>query len=306
MVDLQKLALAKCPILIIGPTGAGKSHLAENIHRTHRPGKPFVEVDMAALHETIFDSQLFGHRRGSFTGAVGDQPGLCKTAKDGTLFLDEIGDLGLGLQKKLLMLIEKRSFLPIGSNVRLPFQGSFIFATNRDIGRLVEQGKFRQDLYYRIRVVEVAIEPLCGRRAELPGIMSKLIFQLQEKYGKKALHLSDELQEFMLGHSWPGNIRELKNVLEYLFVFAEGEVQMSDIPAWLIEGDRERARKSFHQAMEDFEQRYFTRVLEQNHGRINQTSREIGISKSTLIMKAKKYNIDTSLLRARIGAYNAV
>ena len=140
-MNLEKLANARCPIFLTGPTGVGKSYLAEKIHRAGDPTRPFMEVDVAALQDTTFDSQLFGHKRGAFTGAVGDQPGLCRVVRDGTLFLDEIGDLELSLQKKLLMLIEKKSFLPIGASSRVSFRGNFIFATNRDIGKLVAEGK---------------------------------------------------------------------------------------------------------------------------------------------------------------------
>lgn len=298
-MDLKKLAIAQCPVLITGPTGVGKSYLAEKIHEIHRPGRPFIEVDTAALHRETFDSQLFGHRKGSFTGAIGDRMGLCRMAKDGTLFLDEIGGLGLDLQKKLLMLMEKRSFLPMGHGARVPFEGTFILASNRDLASLVERGDFREDLYYRICVIEMKIKALCERRGEFPEIMGQLISQLQTKYRGKTLRLSEELQNFMLHHPWPGNIRQLKNVLEYLLVFAGGEAQMSDLPHWMNRTDHVVA-KNFQRAMEDFERQYFTKILRENNGRINQTSREIGISKSTLITKARKYKINTHLLRAKI------
>ena len=298
-MNLRKLALAKCPILITGPTGAGKSHLAEKIHQLHGAHKSFIEVDVAALHETTFDSQLFGHQRGSFTGAVSDQQGLCQRVKGGTLFLDEMGDLSLSLQKKLLMLIEKRSFLPIGASTRAPFHGNFIFATNRNIGELVELGKFREDLYYRIRVVEVVIGPLSERKEELSKIIAKLISHLENKYQKKTFLLSRELENFLMNHPWPGNIRELKNTLEYLFIFTTGKAEIRDLPHWMMEKNQSLIKKGFYRAMEDFEKRYFTKILEENNGRINETSKQIGISKSTLITKAKKYNINTNVLRAR-------
>ncbi|MCY4644526.1 MAG: sigma 54-interacting transcriptional regulator [Bacteriovoracales bacterium] len=331
-MDLQKLALAKCPILIIGPTGVGKSYLAEKIHGIHRLKNPFIEVDVAAIHEATFDGQLFGHKRGSFTGAVGDQIGLCKAVRDGTLFLDEIGDLGLDLQKKLLMLIERRSFLPIGSDRRVPFEGHLILATNRKLGDLVKSGNFREDLYYRIRVIEIEVKPLCERKDEVAKLIPHLIFELAKRYPGKDLILSKDLENFLIDHPWPGNIRELKNTLEYLFVFSEKVARIGDLPASILEEASKKAQgtkksiededlgsrfleqnsgqwispfmkkmstKSFQEASEDFEKSYFSRILEENNGRINQTSREIGISKTTLIMKARKYKIDTNRLRAK-------
>ena len=305
MMDLQKLVLAKCPILITGPSGVGKSYLAEKIHQARHLNRPFIEVDMAALHETIFDGQLFGHRKGAFTGAVANQVGLCQAVGNGTLFLDEIGDIGPGSQKKLLMLIEKRSFLPIGSTVRVPFRGNFIFATNCDIRRLVGVGRFREDLYYRIRVIEQRIRPLCERRDELAELLETIMGQLQQKYSGKRLCISDELRNFIFSYSWPGNIRELKNILEYLFVFSDGEAKLSNIPQWMIRSSG-YSKKSFQQAVEDFERKYFTEILKRNDGRINQTSREIGISKTTLIMKARKYQIDTRSLRAQAEGYSGI
>ena len=324
-MEVENLYKIDGTILLLGETGTGKSHLAKKIHeRSLRKDWPFKVVNLAVSHETLLESELFGHVRGAFTGAIKDKQGALEVVGRGTLFLDEVGELGLGGQKKLLAILEERTFTPVGSMQEKKFQGRIIAATNKNLRKLVKEGYFREDLFYRLQVFVHSIAPLREDAQRLEAILGQYFEDFKAKLNKTGLKMGVECRNFLLKHCWPGNIRELKNCLEFMVTVADGkELGCHLLPPWLPPaGDgagvapvRERGPdegvpiirvenlpKDYGQALEIFEKNFYTHNLNKFQGRITFTSKVMGISKSTLIAKAKKYGINTMLLRAKIPA----
>ena len=220
----EQIAASDVTVLIGGETGSGKGRFARQIHHaSHRAGGAFVAVDCAALPESLFESQMFGHKKGSFTGATGDRIGLIRSADGGTLFLDEIGELGLEQQAKLLTFIQERTVLPVGGAERVSCDVRLIVATHRDLFSMVQRGEFREDLFYRIAVIEMNIQPLHERMDELPGIVEELI---EVKSALLRVDPRSPTKQFMnrlMEYQWPGNIRELGNVIERALVLSRAE-----------------------------------------------------------------------------------
>ncbi len=224
-------------VLIGGESGTGKELVARAIHETsHRNDRPFVAVNCAAIPAQLMESELFGHVRGAFTGAVRDRPGRFEAADGGTLFLDEVGDLPLELQGKLLRAIQQRAFERVGENRTRTVDVRVIAATNKDLGRAVAEGRFRDDLYYRLRVIPLMVPPLRRRREDIPLLLQHFLGRIGQRHGR-ALRLSPGAIRVLMAYDWPGNVRELENVLEYAITVCEGQtIHVGDLPPELRPG----------------------------------------------------------------------
>lgn len=226
------VARRRCTVVVLGETGTGKELLARYIHqRSDRPNGPFVPVDCASLPEPLFESQLFGHSRGAFTGASRDSLGAIRSANGGTLFLDEVGELNLAVQAKLLRALQERAVVPVGEAVPRPVDVRVICATNRDLQAMVKNGTFRQDLFFRLHVVVLMLPPLRDRREDVFALCNHFLAVQAETYNEKKKELSDEAVAALQAYNWPGNIRELGNAMEQAHVLASSSViGVDDLP----------------------------------------------------------------------------
>jgi DNA-binding NtrC family response regulator len=278
-------------ILVLGESGTGKEVLARAIHdESDRRIGPFVAVSCAALTETLLESELFGHERGAFTGAVARQRGKFEAANGGTLFLDEIGDIGAKLQLDLLRVLEERRVTRVGGLDSLPVDVRIIAATNRDLKKAVADGQFREDLFYRLNVIPIALPPLRERREDIPLLVDILLEQLAIEANRHIEGLSHEALKRLMTHDWPGNIRELRNVLERAVVVAGGAlIQAGDLG--LAESSGGGAHGDDLCSLEDLERRHVAHVLERTGGNITQAARILDIDRVTLYNKIRKYHL---------------
>ena len=213
--QIASVARRPSTVLITGPSGTGKELVARAIHeQSDRAAKPFIPIDCASVTGTLFASHMFGHVKGAFTGATSDTLGCFRAAEGGTVFLDEIGDMELGLQAKLLRVLQERVVVPVGTHKETPVDVRLLAATNADLGRAVQEGRFREDLYYRLAVVSIATQPLAARPEDIPVIADHILQRLSQRQGVPRKSLSPDALAFLLSHSWPGNVRELENALE--------------------------------------------------------------------------------------------
>lgn len=302
---LDKIIHTKKPILITGETGTGKSQLAKSIHnKSHPRNSPFVKINLEAFPANLLESELFGHEKGSFTGALSTKKGLLESAGDGTVFIDEIGELALDKQIKLLHLLDDGTYYSVGSTKIKKFQGRFIFATNKDLTRLVAENKFRADLFFRMRFYQNQLPAL----RELPkDVLKKEIIKLitnsKIRYDKFDVVFSVEVLERFYSYTWPGNYRELDNTIEYLFALDKYTICPDDLPPWLADTKKSThstgLRRNYYSALSQFEKEYLHSIMKQYGGQINRTSEEIGLSKVTLISKLRKYGIDRKVYKVR-------
>jgi len=290
--------VAKYPIsiLITGETGTGKEMVARAIHNlSRRANKPFITVNCAGLVETLLESELFGHVKGAFTGALRDKPGLFEIADQGTIFLDEIGDMPLSLQSKLLRVLEHHEIQRVGDVKVKKVDVRVIAATNRDLKKMVEEGKYRKDLFYRLNVVHIHIPPLRERKEDIPILCQYFIKQLNQEIGKGIKGLDIQVSELFQQLPWDGNIRELKNVLERAYIMATGEhITLKDLP--LEYRQRKLDKISFadlpvQTTLAEMEKKYIMKVLKLTSGNRSQAARILGVSRRSLYRKLKKYGL---------------
>ncbi len=284
-------------VLILGETGVGKEMAARAIHsRSERKKKPFVAVNCGALPETLLESELFGHVKGAFTGAVSERIGLFREADGGTLFLDEVGDLSGPLQVKLLRALQEREIRPVGGDKSYPVDVRIITATNRDLGELVAQGIFRNDLYYRIAVIPLLIPPLRERTDDVLALVEHFMKKHRRK-GKDLLpRLNHAAQRQLLEYSWPGNIRELENAIEHALAMARGPaITPEELPVRVVTshpGDSmKKERATLLQKSIEAEKTAIIDALHRNNGSRTRTARDLGISRATLWRKITMYNL---------------
>lgn len=294
-LNFRKIFDANQTLFITGETGVGKSSLVRRLAREYKPDRKCIVVNMACLGEGVFESQMFGHKRGSFTGAHQDHLGFLDVAQNGVLFLDEVAELSAQSQKKLLEILEEKTFTPVGSTSIKRFEGMIILATHKNLASLVSEGSFRQDLYFRIHRFNYQLEPLRNKRDEIGKNLAS----------KKHL-FTDQVWDF-LNHEyhWPGNFRELKNFSESLEFYSVAKItELSSLPLLDMSLPRVERKKStfqhqtYSEAMSIFEKEFFENALEQAGGRVNFASRKLGISKTTLIAKLKKYGISSHMIKA--------
>jgi len=291
---IDKLAVTESSVLILGESGVGKELFAEQIHlRSHRSHAPFVRVNCAALPEGLLESELFGHVKGAFTSAVSNRRGRFEAADSGTIFLDEIGDLPLGLQAKLLRVIQDKTFEKIGSDVTVTVNVRILAATNKDIAAMVEKGEFRSDLYYRLNVLPLYIPPLRQRAEDIPELARYFLSKFMRLNNKQFEGFSDKAIEALLSYSWPGNIRELQNCIERACVIASGKlIERKDLfhrqsdPGERGDGDRD-----LKTAMNVFKVNYIRMVLAENGGNQTEAAKALNVQRTYLSRLVKELNI---------------
>ena len=291
----QVAARSSSTILVLGESGSGKEVLARAIHaESPRAAAPFVEISCAALTETLLESELFGHEKGAFTGAVARRKGKFESAHGGTLFLDEIGDISPKLQLDLLRVLEERRFHRVGGTDAIDVDVRVIAATNRDLRKAVADGQFREDLFYRLNVIPITLPPLRERKEDIPGLVQHFLDRLSAELDRRIEGVSSEAMAAIMAHEWPGNVRELRNVLERGAVVAQGNViQLSDLGLKKAEAQQAKRPGAAGDlpSLEDVERRHVAAVLAQTNGNVTQAARVLGIDRMTLYNKMKRYGL---------------
>ncbi len=294
---LPDVAESDSTVLIEGPSGSGKELLARAIHNlSHRSKRPYIVVNCGALPPSLFESELFGYKRGAFTDARQDKPGRITLAEGGTIFLDEIGDLPPETQMKLLRLLQEREYHPLGGVETLQADVRIVAATNRDLPLLVSQGRFRDDLYFRLAVVRLSIPPLRQRREDIPYLVDHFVQRFNAKKGKGIQGVSDEVMELLMRHELPGNVRQLENVIEHAFVLCrESHIQLHHLPDDFREGvhtpGEEAPAPADATPLEESEADAIRRALRRHDGHRARTAEALRISRTTLWRKMKRYGI---------------
>jgi len=291
----QQVAPTDATVLIEGESGTGKELVAKALHtNSRRKGKNFVALNCAALSEGILESELFGHEKGAFTGAVMRRKGRFEHADGGTLFLDEVGDMPASTQIKLLRVLEDGEIVRVGSNEPRKVDVRLLSATNQDLDELVKRGKFREDLYFRLRVVRIALPALRERREDIPLLTEHYIRRIAREHGKNVTGITPEAQRALAAYDWPGNIRELTNTLETMILLAPREtLQVEDIPPEIHPSGRKEQADGFTPGMSlaDAERIVIARTLEMTGGNRQQAARMLGIGERTLYRKIKDYGL---------------
>lgn len=287
---IRKIAATDANILILGENGTGKELVARAIHRSSpRASQIFIPVDLGAIPESLFESELFGHVKGAFTDAKEGRTGRLKVASGGTLFLDEIGNLPISMQAKLLSVIENRRVTPVGSNESQLIDVRLICATNMPINEMVAQKKFREDLLYRINTVEMSIPPLRERTGDIPLLIDYFKGIYARKYNKGKIRILPESYKKLARYYWPGNVRELQHIMERAIILSESNIlKPDDFP---VERTGIRMNISEIMNMEEVEKHTILNALERNRRNLTRTSEELGMARTTLYRKMKKYDI---------------
>jgi PAS domain S-box-containing protein len=289
---LPEIARSESTVLIQGESGTGKELVARALHNLSRRAKgPFVAVNCGALPDTLLESELFGHTAGAFTDARKDRLGRFALAEKGTLFLDEFGDISPALQVRLLRVLEERTYMPLGSSRSMKADVRIITATHKDLAKLVEEGAFRTDLYYRINVVKLTLPRLGERKEDIPLLAEHFIERFNQLKEKKILGLSHEALAIFMHHDWPGNIRELENAIEHAFILCPaGLIQPQHLPEHLrLEYQLNPALTGL--TLDEIEKRALWEALERHQWRRLATARELGIDKNTLRRKINRYGL---------------
>jgi len=298
---IQLLSNSDSTVLISGESGSGKEVLAKALHKSGtRSGKPLVSINCGAIPEELLESELFGHVKGAFTGAVRSRPGRFEIANGGTIFLDEIGDMSPKLQVKLLRVLQERCFEPVGSQQSIQVDVRVIAATHRNLEHEIEAGRFREDLYYRLNVIPLYLPPLSKRGEDILLLANNFIARFNKLKGAKISGISDEAAEAMLHYAWPGNVRELQNLIERVSTLkVEGLLEISDLPSRMI-SDKQRVLQSFHidvaaadlidlkSTVDEFESHLILSALQKFNWNKNRAANFLAMNRTTLVEKIKK------------------
>ena len=289
---LPRIANSRASVLVLGESGVGKERVARRLHQLAGSERPFVPVNCGALAETLLEAELFGYEKGVFTGAVRTKRGFFEQAHGGTLFLDEIGETSPAMQVKLLRAIQERQILRVGGEVPIPVELRLITASNQDLKTLVEEGRFRDDLFYRINVIQLKLPPLRERREDIPWLAERLLAEFAATQGQVRKILSPAAERALLDYPWPGNVRELKHVLERACVLAEGSLLT---PGFLFgetsNGKAPTPENTLGDYLADREREYIVRALDSQSWQIQETAGLLGISRKNLWEKMKKLGI---------------
>ena len=293
---IAKVAATDASVLVLGENGTGKEIIAREIHRlSERRNELFVKVDLGALTESLFESELFGHLKGAFTDARQDRDGRFVLASGGTLFLDELGNIPLSLQSKLLSVLQNREVFPVGSSRPVPVDVRIIAATNRPLREMIARKTFREDLYYRINAIELEIPPLRDRKEDIPVLARFFLEKYAGQYGKPGLKAGRKIQDALQRHDWPGNVRELEHAVEKAVILSGGQQLETD---HFFQGKTTGRTSSAPGAsgmpglnLEENERMIISRALKQENGNVSATAKQLGINRSTLYQKMKKYGL---------------
>ncbi|KPJ60791.1 MAG: hypothetical protein AMJ46_04800 [Latescibacteria bacterium DG_63] len=293
---IEKVADTDSTILIYGESGTGKELIAKEIHyRSGRANGPFVSINCGALPKDLLESNLFGHVRGSFTGAVKDQDGLLKVAEGGSFFLDEVSEMLPATQVKLLRALQEREIIPVGGSKPIKIDVRLVAATNADLERMVSEGRFRADLFYRLNVIPLRLPPLRERRDDIPVLVDHFLKQLMAAGGEEK-NVSKECMELLCSYDWPGNVRELENVIERAYVLDEtGVLEPEDLPEKVRDRDARRGSlviDSPNLTLEELEREYILKVLNHTDWQKKRASEILGINPSTLYRKLQAYGLE--------------
>jgi len=288
---INKVASTDANVLILGENGTGKELIAREIHKkSKRSSEVFVSVDMGALTETLFESEIFGHVKGAFTDAKEDKAGRFETASGGTLFLDEIGNIPLSLQSKLLSVLQNRQITRLGSNKVIPIDIRLISATNKPVYNMVEENLFREDLLYRINTIQIEVPPLRKRKNDIPGFVDFFMKQYSNKYEKPLLKITESAYDLLVNYSWPGNVRELKHTVEKAVILSESDIlKPEDFYLRQLKPAVNEISDSLKLA--DTEKHTIEKVLEKCNGNLSKAANMLEISRTTLYSKIEKYKI---------------
>jgi len=284
------------PVLLLGETGTGKELVARSIHYAGAyRDRPFVGLNCASLNENLMESELFGHEKGAFTGAVGRKVGRFELAGNGTLFLDEIGDMSLGMQAKLLRVLQERTLERVGGTRPVAVSCRLIAATNKDVAMMRSRGEFREDLYYRLATVTIRLPPLRERAKDIPDLVRLFIDEANAAYGREVRGVSDPVMRRLAAHPWPGNIRQLKNVVANAVILSDGpEIRSIDLGDSLPTGEIELEGDlptTVARHVADLERRIIQNVLGRNGGNISRSAAQLGISRKTLYEKIRRQSL---------------
>ena len=302
MRELRKQISVAAPtngrVLVFGENGTGKELIARSVHgQSLRKDGSFVEVNCAAIPEDLIESELFGHAKGAFTGAVASKRGKFEIADGGTLFLDEVGDMSVKTQAKVLRVLQEQKFERVGSTESLGVDCRVIAATNKDLEQEIKAGSFREDLFFRLNVIPFYMPPLRDRREDIPLLVQHFIAEFCSEYGKKLKEPGPSVMDMLAGYQWPGNVRELKNVIERLVIMlAEDVIELSDLPAVLTKKRTEPIEElgdfpSLSSAREAYERQFILKKLRENKGNVTKTAEALRIERSHLYRKMKAHGI---------------
>jgi transcriptional regulator with PAS, ATPase and Fis domain len=293
LILTQEVASLRSTVLIRGESGTGKELVARAVHFSgSRSDRPFIAVSCAALTETLLESELFGFEKGAFTGANSQTKGKFELADGGTIFLDEIGDISPKLQADLLRVLQERRFYRVGGGQEIAVDVRVIAATNKDLAEEVQQGRFREDLYYRLNVIEIRLPPLRERREDIPLLAEHFVQRISSELGKELSGISGAALKILIAHDWPGNVRELENVIERAIVTCHnGSLEEQDFAFVQRPNLKEQSWEVPEVPLGELERRAIVAALERKHGNVKEASTALGIDRSTLYDKLKRYEI---------------
>ena len=310
--QIDRVAVTSATVLITGESGTGKELVARAIHsHSLRKPNPFIPIDCSTIPESIIESELFGHVKGSFTGAIRDKKGLVEEADTGTLFLDEIGDLSVGMQVKLLRLLQEGQYKPVGGNAIRKVDIRFITATNRNLSELIKKGEFREDLFYRLNVINIHLPPLRERMEDIPVLANHFTKKYCVIHGKKVKGLSQDGMNHLMRREWPGNIRELENVIERGVIMATGDVLHEEdlVPTDAFAATRTTAhhspddifamplKEAKDRLIEEFQTQYIAKALARHGGNVSQAARDSGVKRQYLHRLMRDTNLDSKTFK---------
>lgn len=292
--DIAKAAPFMSRVFIFGESGTGKELVANALHEaSDRKNRSFIEVNCAAIPQELIESELFGHEKGSFTGAVERKKGKFELADKGTLFLDEIGDMALVTQAKVLRVIETQEFERVGGNKRIKVDVRIISATNKDLPEEIRNGKFRDDLHFRLNVIPLIVPPLRERSTDIPLLVDHFLNNVALQYGQKPKKVTRTTLDILTNHYWPGNVRELKNMIERLVIMSPSNIiDIKSIPSFKDTKSDYHSHKTLRDAREQFEKDFISRKLQKNNWNISKTSEDLEIERSNLHKKIKALGIE--------------
>ena len=291
---IDKVAPSTSTVLVAGRSGTGKELVARAIHaRSERAHRPFVAINCGAIPETLFESELFGYKKGAFTGASRDKDGVFKAAAGGTLFLDEVGEIPLQVQVKLLRVIEMREIKPLGSNTIIPINVRLIAATNRDLAKEVENGTFREDLYYRLNIIEIYLPALSERNDDIPLLVTHFVNKYNNELKRRIIGVDNDAMKSMVNYNWKGEVRELENIVERAVLLSDGDmISVDDLPSRTAESSSSGYPDNLKEATRSFEKKHIIQMLEKCENDKAKVADVLGIGLSSLYRKIDDLGID--------------